>query len=153
MAYYGSYTDLPEDGQRYSNNCIDGKCSNCGECCADLLPLTDGEVRKIKHYVKAHKLQEHRKAPFYDLAAVDLTCPFRNEQTKRCDIYEVRPLICRAFICTKSLQDARNDRDLIHESRQVHSLRLDIFGNPETVNFVTKIMTERTVQGMSGGAG
>lgn len=22
----------------YSNNCIDGHCSGCGECCADLLP-------------------------------------------------------------------------------------------------------------------
>ena len=27
-----------------SNNCIDGHCSGCGECCADLLPLTKGDA-------------------------------------------------------------------------------------------------------------
>lgn len=32
-----------------SNNCIDGHCSGCGECCADLLPLTKG-VPKISDF-------------------------------------------------------------------------------------------------------
>lgn len=31
-----------------SNNCIDGHCSGCGECCADLLPLTKGEIKRLK---------------------------------------------------------------------------------------------------------
>lgn len=96
MAYYCSYLDLPADGSEYSNNCIDGRCSNCGECCSDLLPLTDGEVSKLKRYAQAHNLKEHRQAPFFDPKATDLTCPFRNEQTKRCDVYPVRPLICRS---------------------------------------------------------
>ena len=30
-----------------SNNCIDGHCSGCGECCADLLPLTKGEIKRL----------------------------------------------------------------------------------------------------------
>lgn len=153
MAYYGSYLDLPPDGTAYSNNCIDGKCSNCGECCADLLPLTDAEARKVKRYAKAHNLKEHRQAPFFDPKAVDLTCPFRNEQTKRCDVYPVRPLICRAFVCTKSLQQAQHDRDLVHETRSVHSMRMDVFGNPETINFLQSVVTKQVIREMKGGTG
>lgn len=149
MAYYGSYLDLPKDGEFYSNNCVDGKCSNCGECCSDLLPLTDAEVRKIKRYAKAHNLKEHRQAPFFDPKAIDLTCAFRNEQTKRCDIYPVRPLICQAFICTKSLQTAHHDRDLIHQSRSVHSLRYEVFGNAETLDFIKTIMMQSFVKKLS----
>lgn len=31
-----------------SNNCIGGHCSGCGECCADLLPLTKGEIKRLR---------------------------------------------------------------------------------------------------------
>lgn len=146
MAYYGSYLDLPADGSEYSNNCIDGKCSNCGECCSDLLPLTDAEVSKLKRYAAAHNLKEHRQAPFFDQKATDLTCPFRNEQTKRCDVYPVRPLICREFICTKSLQQAHHDRNLVHQSRRAHSLRYEVFGNSETLDFIRGIMAQSLKQ-------
>ena len=142
MAYYGSYLDLPTDGSEYSNNCVGGKCSNCGECCADLLPLTDAEVEKLKRYARAHNLKEHRQAPFFDQTAIDLTCPFRNEQTKRCDVYPVRPLICREFICTKSLQQAHHDRNLVHLSRRVCSLRYVIFGNSESLDFIRGAMSK-----------
>lgn len=131
MGHYRSVFDVPPPEVAYSNKCQDGKCSNCGECCADLLPLTRGELEKIRRYVKKHNVKEHRQAPFWDRGATDLTCPFRNQQTKQCDIYPARPLICRHFICSKSLMEARIDRDLIHESRDVYSLRWEIFGNPE----------------------
>lgn len=136
MGHYRSITELPAAEDCYSNHCVDGKCSHCGECCADLLPLTPGELEIIKRYVKKHKVKEHRQAPFYDRNATDPTCPFRNQQTQRCDIYSARPLICRHFICSKTLMDARNDRDLIHSSRKVYSLRYEIFGNPECLKLL-----------------
>ena len=136
MDYYRSYLDLPKDMMNYSNNCIDGKCSGCGECCADLLPLTDKEVADLRKYAKSHHLKENRHTMFFDPSATDLTCPFRNEKEGKCDVYPVRPLICREFICSKDLQTARHDRNLLHESRPPRSLRYEIFGNRETLDFL-----------------
>lgn len=142
MAYFGKFTDIPKAEDRYSNHCVDGKCVHCGECCADLLPLTPGELEIIRRYVKKHNVQEHRQAPFWNRNATDLTCPFRNQQTQRCDIYPARPLICKEFICSKSLMDAHNDRDLIHKSRKVYSLRYEIFGNSECLQLLTAVCME-----------
>lgn len=81
-----------------------GKCVGCGNCCSNLLPLTDKEIRDIKKYVEKHhiKKQEHR---LFVLAhdQVDMVCPFLDDSktTNKCTIYEVRPFICRDFICSK----------------------------------------------------
>ena len=135
MAYYTSAADLVAAGEQYSNHCVNGKCSNCGECCADLLPVTPEEIRRIKAYVEKHHIKERKDAPFFDPNATDLTCPLRNNKENRCEVYPVRPLICREFICTKSLQQAKHDRDLVHASRAPHSMRWEIFGNPEVIRF------------------
>ena len=137
MAYYGSIHDVPPGDTTYENHCVDGKCSNCGNCCVDLLPVTKGELDKLYHYAKKHGLKEHRQAPFWDPKATDLTCPFRNSHTKQCEVYPVRPLICRSFTCAKPLDVAKHDRDEIHKTRQVVSLRFEIFGNTECVSLIT----------------
>lgn len=62
MGWHGKITDAALE-DFYSNHCIDGKCIHCGECCADLLPLTPGELEIIRRYVKKHKIREHRQAP------------------------------------------------------------------------------------------
>lgn len=41
MPVVSSLANLPKDGEFYSNNCVDGHCIGCGECCTDLLPTTD----------------------------------------------------------------------------------------------------------------
>ena len=146
MAYI-KLADLPEHAGRYSNNCIDGKCSCCGECCVDLLPVTPAEISRIKEYVKKHGIKEHRQAPFFDPKATDLSCPFRNQETKKCEIYPARPYICRTFICSKTREDAIRDRNLIAADRAPHSLRYEIFGNPESLAFVMAAM------GAGGGVG
>ena len=129
MAYFGSIMDIPDGDLTYKNNCIDGKCSNCGECCTDLLPLSAEEVRRLKAYARKHGLKEHTQAPFFAAGATDLTCPFRNQAEGKCDVYEVRPRICRSFVCTKTREQAKHDRDLLHQKRPTHSLRYEIFGN------------------------
>lgn len=140
MSYYGSIAELPKDGESYRCNCIDGKCSGCGECCTDLLPLSEQEVKRIKEYAKKRGLKEHRQEPFFDLAATDFSCPFRDPIAKKCDIYPVRPNICRSFICTKNLEDAKRERDFIHQTRRVRSLKYEVFGNTETINFSSMVI-------------
>lgn len=146
MPHYDSIMDVPSPEERYSNNCIDGKCSHCGECCADLLPLTKGELEILKRYARKHNLKEHRQSPFWDPKATDLTCPFRNQQTKRCDVYPVRPLICKSFICSKKLMDAHEDRDLISASRKTYSLRWEIFGNPECIELIAGVCLKAAIR-------
>ena len=141
--YYGSIKELIEAGDQYGSNHINGKCSNCGECCVDLLPMTPAEVERVKEYAKKHGLKEHHQAPFFDLNAIDLSCPFRNQQTKKCEIYAVRPYICRSFICSKTIEDAHRDRDLIHRGRSVHSLRYEVFGNPTSMQFFLMTIMHR----------
>lgn len=137
MAYYGSIQDVPPGDTTYANHCVDGKCSNCGNCCVDLLPLTKSELERLRRYACEHSLKEHRQAPFWDPNATDLTCPFRNQHTQKCEVYPVRPLICRSFTCAKPLDVAKRDRDEIHKTRQVVSLRYEVFGNTETVALLT----------------
>lgn len=135
--YYGKAADKP--GDTYRCNCVDGKCSGCGGCCTDMLPLTAKELQRIKIYAREHNLQEHRQAPFFDPGAVDLTCPFRNEVEQRCDIYPVRPKICRNFICSKPRSVVLAERDRITAGRKTYSLRWEIFGNPESLDYLERI--------------
>ena len=140
MGYYGSIAEVPKDVDGYACHCVDGKCSGCGECCSDMLPLTDRELKKIEDYAKAHNLKEHRQAPFFDLKATDFTCPFRNQKESRCDIYPVRPEICRSFICSKPLETAHSERDRIYVGRRERSLRYEVFGNSEVLDFIAAIV-------------
>lgn len=136
MPVVSSLDHLPTDGEFYSNNCVDGHCIGCGECCTDLLPTTRREIVRLRDYAKKHQLKEHRLPAGAAMESVDLTCPFRNEDTKRCDVYPVRPLICRAFICSRTLQAARKTRDLVQSDRDIHSLRWEIFKNPESIALI-----------------
>lgn len=118
----------------YHCNCVDGKCICCGECCSDLLPVTDQEVMRLKQYVKKHHLKEHRHNVLNGLR--DGTCPFLNGETHRCDVYAVRPEICRSFICSKTLAEADRDRELLSQIREPKSMRYEIFGNDENWSLV-----------------
>lgn len=83
------------------DNTKDGKCSQCGECCSNLLPMSKEEVETIRKYIRKNNIKEYKILfPFSD-PTLDLTCPFldRNKETEKCKIYEVRPLICKAFVC------------------------------------------------------
>lgn len=90
----------------FSNGTYDftekGKCTGCGACCSNLLPMTDDEILVIKKYVKSNNIKEksHIVAPLAT-PIIDLTCPFLDDSKscEKCAIYEVRPKICRDFIC------------------------------------------------------
>lgn len=79
-----------------------GKCICCGQCCSDLLPVTDKEIAEIKKYVKIHKIKAHSHGNFLSGNFMDLTCPFMDSSKElKCEIYPVRPKVCRMFSCHK----------------------------------------------------
>ena len=83
-----------------ANNLVDcsinGKCSKCGECCSNFLPVSQSEVNKIQKYVIKNKIRPQKQML---VMKNTLTCPYFNG--KKCLIYEVRPLICKEFYCYK----------------------------------------------------
>lgn len=75
-----------------------GKCSKCGACCSNLLPLTKVEIKRLKRLVKRKNLKPHRHNVAN--AIYDMTCPFLTSDHK-CSIYDERPVICKIFLCSK----------------------------------------------------
>lgn len=77
----------------------DGKCSSCGNCCSNLLGLSDKEKRVIHKFIIRHNIHEIKHVIPTSKQTYDLTCPFRDNDNKICTIYPVRPDVCRKFIC------------------------------------------------------
>jgi len=82
----------------------DGKCSNCGECCSNLLPLTLQEKQRIIKIIKKRNLKPvcHFKAPLN--VNYDMVCPLLGTD-KKCLIYKDRPQICKTYSCGKSIKN------------------------------------------------
>lgn len=97
-----------------------GKCSGCGSCCSNILPLTMEEVRQIKAYIKQHNIKEQRNNV---LMGVDMSCPFRDERNKKCLIYSIRPAICREFMCNYTQSWSRQITN--HEHYDIKSAEFD----------------------------
>ena len=116
---------------------VDGKCSNCGECCSDFLPMSQAEVVRIKSYMKSNNIKEQRHN---FMSGVDLTCPFRDEANKKCIIYSVRPAICRQFMCNHSQEDIMKAKFDFHAINRVVIMRHEFFDSNEDVNFIGKIL-------------
>ena len=82
-----------------------GRCVGCGECCSNFLPLSAGEIKKIKRYIARHGIKECRHTIPLASEVMDLICPFLDagKENDKCRIYSVRPEICRSFICSDIL--------------------------------------------------
>lgn len=80
-----------------------GNCSQCGACCSNVLPMTDKEVETIRKYIKRHSIKpkNHTTAPLAQ-PTLDMVCPFLDtkKNKEKCKIYEVRPRVCRDFVCS-----------------------------------------------------
>lgn len=109
------------------NYTIDGKCSKCGNCCSDILPLSDDEIRRIRKYVRQNGIRESKHLIPVANPVLDMTCPFRDNGKKICTIYDVRPEICRQFICNNE-QRAKMNRKRLRVGRRVFSMREVFFG-------------------------
>ena len=100
-----------------TNYCIKGSCSSCGNCCTELLPLTISEVKLIKAYVKEKGIKPYSDVFFkYEgRESTNLMCPFRDFETKKCRIYEVRPKICRLFKCNQDDRTIETHKEAAHK--------------------------------------
>ena len=117
--------DREIDVQDFTHN---GRCSNCGKCCSNLLPLSEEEIQRIKKYIKAHDIKEQRHN---GLDGIDMTCPFRDEGNKTCLIYEVRPSICKCFMCNHTVSDMKKAKALHHRTNKITVMRKEFFGSCE----------------------
>lgn len=104
----GTMEDVRRDVEHgIYDNTDHGICTGCGECCTNLLPMTETEVADIRRYIAKHgiKPQEH-KAYFLSGPVMDMTCPFMDDSKAKdkCTIYPVRPQICKSFNCRKQSQ-------------------------------------------------
>jgi Fe-S-cluster containining protein len=95
---YAEYIDEMKRGCKdFTNN---GKCSNCGGCCSRLLWLSTKEIQTIREYIAKHKIQTVKRLLPVNNPIMDLQCPFRDDEHRKCLIYPVRPRICKYFKCS-----------------------------------------------------
>ena len=106
---------------------VDGKCSNCGSCCSNLLPMSAKEIKVIKRYIKKKGIKEQKRL-YLSSVVLDMTCPFRSDTEHKCLIYEVRPAICRDFQCDKPSKQIYADRDMYQGRYNVYDVRQEFFG-------------------------
>ena len=99
-----------------------GHCSRCGGCCPDMLPLSLLEIETIQAYISEHGIKP--EAPKSE------ACPFLNA-LKECNIYEVRPLICRLFKCNRPEPPFKHTKLLERDARDVVNVRAMFFGKSE----------------------
>lgn len=106
-----------------------GKCTGCGGCCGNYLPMTEKEIRTIRRYIKKNNIKPHQLV-VGPLAAptIDLTCPFLDSSKShdKCMIYAVRPAICRCFMCSDPVGTLDN-KELLSGVRATIDVRKTFF--------------------------
>lgn len=124
----GSLTEVLEEMRKgVYDFTVNGKCSGCGCCCSDLLPLSATEVKKIHAYIRSHHIRECVNIPPTNEPVRDLTCPFRDNAKRKCTIYPIRPAICRDFQCDKQRKQIEADRQMYHEKCFVVNMREEFY--------------------------
>ena len=112
-------------------------CKHCGNCCSNLLPLSQSEIQNIKAFILEHNIQpvQHEK----DFDGYDATCPFLNEDN-RCNIYNIRPLICKVFTCKRKAPKKKQAMKLYRGNLEICDVRGTFFG--ETQAFSQKFIIQ-----------
>lgn len=91
--------------EQITNSCVNGVCSRCGNCCTGFsIPLSMDEADAINSYVRRNGVKRLNRDWLSDKScAVDIRCCFYDSVEKRCNIYEVRPMVCSGFQCDMSM--------------------------------------------------
>lgn len=105
----------------------DGKCVGCGMCCSDFLPISSKEIKQIKWHIQKNHIKEQRHN--FPVLGIDLTCPFLDDsqEKSKCTIYEVRPEVCRSFVCNDP-HGAQKNKKLLHKKYRPVDMREVFFG-------------------------
>lgn len=112
---YGKITDFTKDGE----------CIRCGQCCTEILPLTNEEMRQIRNYVMRHHIRNQHLRVLN--VQRDITCPLLSPK-RECLIYEVRPAICRSFKCNWTQDEKhKNDMDFKDKKYKIRFLTRELY--------------------------
>lgn len=105
-----------------------GKCSGCGNCCSNFLPMSQKEVDAIHRYIRKHDIKECKHLLPVAEPVLDMNCPFldTDKKSEKCRIYPVRPEICKQFICDNG-QRVKHNRKLLGQTRTVIDVRKEFF--------------------------
>lgn len=109
------------------NYTVNGKCSSCGNCCSNILPMSRKEIDTIKKYIKKNEITERKHLLPVAGKNYDMICPFRDNTKKICTIYPVRPEICKQFICDNEKR-VKHNRKLLRQTRTITLVRETFFG-------------------------
>ena len=123
----GSFADVLESYKAGTKDFTEnGKCSGCGQCCSNILPLSKSEIETIKEYIRTHGIKQQKHLmPFANAVDFDLCCPFMDiSKAEKCTIYEVRPLICKVFMCNRK----DFDKTLLDNERKAVFMTETFFG-------------------------
>ena len=123
-----------------TNNCFEcnGQCSRCGECCTPMLPLTLDEIKTIKEYIKEHNIKMENPVRGNN---VYVRCPFYNIDEKKCNIYEVRPEVCKAYRCSYNKRKTLKNIKYFDSRADVNGNHLDRFVPLDLLFYNSPIMT------------
>lgn len=90
------------------NMTINNQCSHCGQCCGMFIPFTNKEIEEIKKYVKKHNIKPvtDRETP----NGFEARCCFYDKVNRKCNIYPVRPYVCKDFMCNHKDWKKRRDQ-------------------------------------------
>lgn len=89
----------------------------CSHCCKLNVDLTLVEALYIKSKLKGDNVALRYSAGFES----GTFCPFHNEATKACNIYEFRPIACQLFASVDSAEYCKTP-DVAHEVLTQHSI-------------------------------
>lgn len=126
--------DFGNDVRDYTCN---GKCSCCGNCCIPWCPITNEEYKIIKDYIEKNNI---KPIPLFDGKNYYMDCCFHDRTNKKCLIYEVRPEVCKNFICSSPFEKIDQDRkyfdrraDINGDSGNIKPFDLLFYDNPITL--------------------
>jgi len=104
----------------------DKHCSNCGQCCMPILPITFEEYKIIKEYIQTHHIEKQSPIDL-EHQNIYMDCPFHDRTNKKCTIYPVRPEVCKNFLCNHSMKRVNKDRKYYDERADINGKHLDRF--------------------------
>lgn len=101
-------------------------CTNCGACCG-IVPASIPEINAIRNYIAVNGIRPIHHREFG-------TCPFRDNEAKKCLIYPVRPTVCRLMGVAKGMKCLNGNTSEIDGEKFLPEDRS--FDNTELLNFV-----------------
>lgn len=119
----------------FPRRCKNGVCMRSGKCCSNLLQLNIDDVKRIKKYLAVNKIEPEEKHIVETRPGVFVeSCPFLDTnngsfENTSCRIHEIRPKVCRDFICDDKIMVDKylSGDDIIPNEIGIVDLRVTFF--------------------------